>query len=284
MATQLIGERREGNSGGFRKQGANLIYVHRATLLVYSDDRYENKINVLTTLGLPIVGQSYGGFVGTCVSKDCDRSEVNPHYWDVKVEFSTGEEEQKQNPNDPNNPNPTTWIPIYDITFETYQEAATKDNAGAAILNTAGIPFAEPLMRSRVISVLDFYQFEPDSLTLDAIMDRNDTVNSVTFRSIAAWKLNLLVRKATLGTYNNFPCWRIEYQLKYRKDNWKDKIVSHGTQQKVSGQLVPCVNARGQTIDAGLTSAGVQVGVGVDPHVMEKEIKEAIDFNSFLRF
>jgi len=47
---------------------------------------------------------------------------------------------------------------------------------------------------------------------------------------------------------------------------------------------VPCVNARGQTIDAGLTSAGVQVAVGVDPHVMEKEIKEAIDFNSFLRF
>lgn len=283
MATYLIGEKREGNSGGFRKQGTSLVYVHRVSFQVYSDDRYENKINVLTTPGLPIVGVPYGGFVGTCTSKDCERSPVNPQYWDVKCEFSTGEEEQKQDPNDPNNPDPTTWIPIYDIVFESYQEAATKDNAGNAILNTAGIPFADPLMRNRVISVLDFYQFEPDSLTLDQIMDRNDTVNSVTFRSIAAWKLNLLIKKATIGLYNGFSCWRIEYQIKYRKDNWKDKVVSHGTQQKVSGSLKPCVNALGQTIDAGLTSAGVQVAVGVDPHVMEKEIKEAIDFNSFLR-
>lgn len=294
MATAIVGEMREGNASIKKGKGTSLTFTSSFNFLVLADSTSVTREEVLLgTAGLPIVGVVYGLIQATCTSINAKRNTKNTLYWDVTCEFDTGREDQKQDPEDPDNPDPTTWLPVFVIdSFEAKQRILTVDKTPASAsppgpktcTNSANQPFGEPLTETVTLCSYTFTQFENPAQDINTIMDRNDTVNKILFAGRNARTLKLTVTSAELGYYASFSAWRVGYRVTYDRDTWDVKMLDVGPNQLDGTQLAPCMDKeRNFRVIGNLDGNGVQQDQDEDPYVITFRTKTEIDFNTFIR-
>lgn len=235
MANELVGAELRKGSGFARKgEGFQLILGETWNYRVKTDQVTSSRFDVLyNTPGLPRAGLLYGPLQLVCDEVTCEREEKHALYWNVTARFQTGTEEQKQN--NENNPDPTTWIPIFRIdSFTTKERVISKDRSTPAKypVNSAKTPFDQPLTTTSSLCQFSFTQFESSSLKIKDFLDRNDSVNNSSFDAIgqifAARTLLVEVQEAELGSYAGFTAWRARYRITYDPDTHDEKRADLG--------------------------------------------------------
>lgn len=277
----LVGEKRQGR-GGIRSSGGVPILDETYHYLVLMADATADRTDALSVGGVPQVGitQSAGG-AAICNGVDAVRREDQVLYWDITATFSS-EVDERQGTQSVSG-NPTEWIPIYETKFERLQEVVTKDASGDAIANSAGQPFENGLLRSRFIPIWEFYQFEPDTVTDETVIGRNEVVNSAEFKGRAVHTLLCTVLSSVVGFYYGSRRRLTRYALRYNSKNWKHKRLDVGTVYLSSGKHKPYLDDNGNVILGGLNGSGGKVAVGTEPEVREFELYDEVDFATFLR-
>lgn len=271
-----------------RKVGNGRISLTMSvTFLVVTDNKNTTREEVLlTTVNAPIVNLPYGPLNATCISKDVERIETNPLYWEMTCEFDTASDDQKPDPQDPTNPDPTTWISIWKINVSSDNEKTIwKDfsTTPAAIANTAGELYDPlPTIKQSLCS-FRFTQYEPASLTLKQIADRNHKVNETVFNGFDDLSLLLHVKDADLGVYNGVYCWKIDYEVTYNPQSWLTEMYSWGWNFiDGGGKLVP-YKIDNTLVFGPLNSTG---GKAADPDSAFKQeflLIEKLEFSTFIR-
>lgn len=277
------GQRREG-SGRVRKNGKRLVYEESWRAFYLAEDADMRRDQVLQAAGVPRVGLtvSPGGYA-VCESVDADRDPGEPKLWHLSMDFSSDVQEDPSGANESQSGDPTTWIPIASANFETYQWYSVEDRNGNAFANSAGTPFTSSLPLPRTLIRYDFEQFEPPSTKLDAISERNESINSAEFLGKAARTLRLTVKEATLGFYYGYKVWRVAYSLLYKKDDWKHKVYDIGPHYLDGGGDPVAFKTKPpfeQPYFGFLTSSGT---ASATPTIKEFDIFEEKNFSDFLR-
>jgi len=283
MASTLIGEMREGQASVKKGKGTTLTFTSTWHFLVVTDDKYVSREEVLFgTQGLPFVGLIYGVIQAICTGMDAVRRKENPIYWDVTATFDTGSESQKQSQNDPTSNDPTTWVPVFIVdSFETRDKVLKMDKSPTpkACVNSALTPFADPLTETQTLCSFSFTQFESVSLTLNQILDRNETTNETAFVGYAARTLKLNVTQAEQGYFVSTPAWRLEYRVTYDRDTWDEERLDVGP-TNLTGES--CMDQkRMHKIVGNLNGSGVQIYTA--PSTITFRTKTQIEFASFIR-
>jgi hypothetical protein len=281
MPNIIRGETREAdinitNSGGIPR------IEETYTFLVEADSKNTSRFEVLTTPGLPFVNvtqSSYG--LTVCRAKTATRRPDTAKMWDVVCTFSSEVEEGQDN-QDPTT-DPVAWVPIYETKFERVQVVVTRDFAGDPIANSAGQPFPNGLTVTRKLPVWEFYQFEPATVSDEDVIDRSEIVNSATFRGKAPDTLLCTVLSSSIGFYYGTRLRFTRYALMYDKLTWLHKRLDVGTVFKDGSTLKPYTDSEGNVIEGGLNGTGGKVAVGTGPAILEFEMYDSKDFNSFLR-
>ena len=309
MSTTLIGERRNG-SGSIRRNGEFIEIAESYTYVVRSTTKNEDRLTVLTTAGLPIVGITTLSSGAVCVGKDCERQEANPLYWEVTAEFSSARNDQQQNPDNPSL-DPTTWIPIWRADIETEDILRITDASGFPYVNSAYQRFDEARMEALPIAVTKFTQYEPANmenrgLELRTIMERNMKVNKKTFRTFGPKKLLLIVTAAEYGSYGGYPAWKVDYVCKYKRgipantffvrqgtggwakladdtSGWRELRLDVGYYRVDAGKRYATTDENGNRIIGGLNGAGVFIDPDEFPAILAFDQYGDIEFSTFIR-
>jgi hypothetical protein len=283
MASAIVGEMRQGQAGIKKGSGVTLTYTSTWHFLVVTDDKYTQREEVLFfTPGLPTVGLIYGLIQAICTGIDATRRKDNPIYWDVTCTFDTGSESQKQSASDPDSVDPTTWIPVFVVdSFETRDKVLKTDFSPTPkkCVNSAKTPFADPLVVAESLCSFAFTQFEDVSLTLNAILDRNETVNETEFANYPARTLKLNVTKAEQGYFVNVPAWRMEYRMTYDRSTWDEDRLDVGP-TVLTGES--CIDLKNKfKIVGNLNGSGVQTYS--DPSTLTFMPRRQLEFADFIR-
>ena len=282
MSTSILksSAKREGQCS-LRSANGMPILDETYSYIVVATAKDEPYVNVITTAGLPLPGItiSPSGF-GLCKTSNATRRTDNPLYWDVTCQFSS-EVEERSSQQDPST-DPTEWVPIYETKFERLQEVVTKDLAGTAIANSAGQPFPVGLTVNRFIPVWEFFQIEPP-ISDETLIDRNETINSATFKGRAAKSLLLTVVSSQVGFYYGQRRRLTQYSLKYNSRLWTHKRLDVGTVYLSGGNQEPYLDNKGNVINGGLNGSGAKVTTGDPPAVRTFEQYTQVAFASFLR-
>ena len=280
MSVSIIGEKRGSNCRLSSKAGIP-VFEETIYYTLESTDKNATRAEVIDAPGMPLVGitASPEGYT-LCRNKTAVRREENPFIWDATCEFSS-EVDERQGSQDPTS-NPEVWIPVYETKFERLQEVVTKDLSGDAIANSAGQPFENGLTISRFIPVWEFYQFEPASLTDEQVIDRNEVVNSGTFKGKSAKTLLLTVMSSVIGFYYGNPRRLTQYSIKYNSREWTHKRLDVGTVYKDGANHKPYLDDDGNVMLGGLDGSGAKVTVGDPPALLEFDMYPSTSF-SFLR-
>lgn len=274
---------REGQGGIKKGQGDTLTFTSTWHFLAVTDSKFVSREEVLfTTAGLPFVGITYGLIQAICTGLDAVRRKDNPIYWDVTATFDTGSESQRQSQDDPDSNDPTTWIPVFIVdSFETRDKVLKVDKSPTpkACVNSAKTPFADPLTETQTLCAFSFTQFETVSLTLNDILDRNETTNEDAFLSYPARTLKLNVTKAERGLFLLTPAWRIEYRVTYDRDTWDETRLDVGPTNLIGESCMD--HKRMHKIVGNLNGSGVQIYT--EPSTLTFRTKTQIAFASFIR-
>jgi hypothetical protein len=258
--------------------------------LVEAESKTTSRLSILRdTTGLPKPGVNYltDGFA-MCKSTVAVQRPEQVLLWDVTAQFST-EVKQGQDSQNPGS-DPVEWKPIYETKFERIQEIVTSDFAGVSVGPSSGGLFENGMTRTRSIPIWEFYQFESASVTDEDIVDRNETVNSVSFKGRAAHTLLLTVQSSVIGFYYGQSLRLTQYALKYNYKNWKHKRLDCNVVYLDGGVLKPYLDAGDpandvppQVILGPLNGSGGKAATGDPAAELEFEMYEPISFSAFLR-
>lgn len=281
MPNTVIGEARPGQAS-IRSRNGQPILEETYNFLVKAESKTTSRISVLSTPGLPIVGQTVSAFgYSVCNGISATRRGNQPLYWDVSTTFSSEVDERQNNQNPQSDPQ--TWVPIYETKFERLQEVATKDQNGDAIANSAGQPFENGIIRNRFIPVWEFWQFENASVSDETIIARNEVTNSDVFKGRAVGTLLCTVMSSVIGFYYGNRRRFTQYAIRYNSENWKHKRLDVGTVYLDTGTHKAYTDTEGNVILGGLNGSGAKVTVGNEPSVLEFDMYATANFASFLR-
>lgn len=278
----LVGNstKREGDCRLSSRNGGP-VFEETYHYLVKADSLTQTNAEIITTSGLPVLNQTIGpGGYTVCRGLSATRRPEAALYWDVTAEFSSEVEQ-----NDGNDPaqDPTTWVPVYETKFEKIQEAVIKDKAGTVVANSAGQAFPEGLIINRHIPIWEFWQFEPSSVTDETIIDRNETVNSTTFKGRAAKTLLCIVVSSVIGFYYGQRRRLTQYQLKYNEKDWTHKRRDTGTYYISGSNKEPYLDNENNVINGPLDGSGAKAtGSPPKPSILSFDIYATNTF-SFLR-
>ncbi len=173
-------------------------------------------------------------------------------------------------------------------TLQSYDFVGSVDVNNKPVLNSAGKKFSEGTgLKKRMVS-FTFSQYEPSTLTIDEIADRNDVINDNSFKGFAEKTLLLNVRGFEYGTFYGYQCVRIDYQLTYKKDTWIEKRLDIGDEYwdpgpKGTGKLVTALNKAGCQTEVRLDGSGRKLAESSPDVFVDVERYEESDFSSFLR-
>jgi len=248
--------------------------------LVKADYIGQPNIEILQTSGLPIIGGTISSGGAICKSVQATRRTEASLYYDVVAEFSS-EVDEDQGEGDPNT-DPTAWIPIYETKFERLVETVAEDQSGNAIANSAGQAFEQGLQIARFIPVWEFYQFEPATVTDETIIERNEVVNSASFKGRAAKTLLCTVMSSVIGFFYGQRRRLTQYSLKYNEKDWTHKRLDVGTQYKDGAQLKTFTDSDDQVMLGSLDGSGGKQAAGTAPATLDFDVYATNDF-SFLR-
>lgn len=287
MTTSIVGSayQREGDVS-IRSVGGMPVLEETYHYKIECTSNNESYLNVINTAGTPIVNYTVSptGY-GICRSKSAKRmAEEHAMFWEMDCTFSS-EVDERQDQTDPTT-DPVVWKPVYETKFERLQETFTRDKANVAIANSAGQPFESGIILTRFIPIWEFYQFESPGVTDEQIVDRNETINSQTFKGRAPETLLLTVMSSVVGFYYGQRRRLTQYSLRYNKKKWTHKKLDVGTAYLLNGVLEPYwddVDKKVNVILGGLDGAGGRVALGDPPEVLEFDQFDQLNFSSFLR-
>jgi hypothetical protein len=234
---------------------------------IQADSYDQNRETVLHgTSGVPEYGVIYGPLALQLVGAEGTRMQEHSLLWDCVYHLSNSvddAENTNQSTGAPQTGDPTLWVPVVELGFEEYEEVFRSsltidaderhpDLGGTdplgynaiAWTNSAAIPYDTGFsMRKRIIT-RTFTQYEKavgsGAVTIDQIESRDDTLNKSVFLGRPKRTVKLNVLKAVLGFYYGVRCWRVDYQLSYKKNDWRIK------QHDVSWEYVdPAVHPSG---------------------------------------
>ena len=281
MAHTFLGEQRQAVSS-IRSAGGVPVLDETFHHLVLADSKFASRLSILATTGVPVPGVTVSAFgSAVCKSVSATRREDQVLYWDIVSEFSS-EVDERQSGQDPRT-NPEQWVPVYETKFERLQENATEDQNGDSIANSAGQPFETGIIRARYIPVWEFFQLEAASITDETVIERNEVVNSATFRGRAAKTLLCTVMSSVIGFYYGSKRRLTRYALKYNKETWRHKRLDVGTVYLDAGAHLPYLDDAGNVMLGALDGSGGKATVGDPPAVLEFDMFAALDFATFLR-
>jgi hypothetical protein len=281
MAHTFLGEQRPAVSS-IRSNGGVPVLDETFHHLVLADSKFASRLSILATTGVPIPGVTVSAFgSAVCKSVSATRREDQVLYWDIVSEFSS-EVDERQSGQDPRT-NPEQWVPVYETKFERLQENATEDQNGDSIANSAGQPFETGIIRARYIPVWEFFQLESASITDETVIERNEVVNSVTFRGRGAKTLLCTVMSSVIGFYYGSKRRLTRYALKYNKETWRHTRLDVGTVYLDAGAHLPDLDDAGNVMLGALDGSGGKATVGDPPAVLEFDMFAAVDFATFLR-
>ena len=171
---------------------------------------------------------------------------------------------------------------------------------GKAWVNSANKPFEVGLEIPKRIAASTFTQFELlSNTTVEEIMqDRCDKVNETAYKGFEKKSLLLQVDRASIGFYYGVRCWRIQYTVKYRKQDplpgdgnsggWTIQQLDAGWHyEDDSGDLQAFKDADGNTQFVGLLDGEggkLDDQENDDPVFIRFDQYEAVNFGSFLRW
>jgi hypothetical protein len=265
-----------------RSQNGRPIIEETYGYIVQADSVDESYIDIVSTDGLPKINiSSSAGGLAICQSIKAKRRENAALLWDVTCDFASDVSEGASDTGESDGPgssDPTAWIPVYETKFERVQEIVAEDASGNAVVNSAGQPFEQGLTRSRFLPIWEFFQFEPISVSDEDIIDRNETVNSGTFKGRGAKTLLLTVERSTVGFFYGQRRRLTKYSLKYNSADWRVKRLDVGTGYKDGANFVEFDPVRLGALDG----AGGAQTVGTDPATLYFDVFDTSSF-SFLR-
>jgi hypothetical protein len=187
----VLGEGREGNINLRLNSRGELITDQDVSYIVEADTRDQDELAVVTsTSDLPIPSVTLRG-TRTCRSLRGTRRKENPLIWDFTANFSNEvQEDQNNKEGQSGGEDPTAWIPVAELEYESYEDMLREDVNGKRWINSAGDPFETGFNRTRHIAVRSFSQFElykPGS--------------SPAWQGSTAYKFNQYVTNDSLKTY-----------------------------------------------------------------------------------
>lgn len=276
-------EKREGAVNITSRGGGEVTIDETYNFIVQADSKFDDRLTVASCPGLPIVGVSLSAAgLAICKSKQGTRREENPILWDFVCSFSSEVDEDSDQNQQPPGSNPETWVPVRKMLFERREEMSFVDQAGSSIANSAGQPFDTGIVRVRFLPVWEFSQFESASITDEQMLDRNETVNSATFKGKAAKTLLLTIVDSTLGFYYGQRRRLTTYRLTYNSRDWRQKRLDVGTVYKSGSDYLPYVDKSGNVILGALDGSGGKQAVGTAPAIRNFD-QYATNSFSFLR-
>lgn len=224
MAT-LVGQKK-GKNVEVTTDGQRLIYSASREYLVYDASGTEGEGTLLLTGGLPSINVFYS-FDGVpvpliCRSKKAQQWETNNKYWTVSAEFNNEplSNEQQTGGNEQDPQDPTTWYAIVNFDFETYEQPFPY------LRNFAKRPYSSVPTIQALMPVLKFTQYLPPSLTIyDLISDYHEVVNDGVFLNaeLGYWKLS--ISDADYGVTNGYECWKVDFELRFKKAKYLTSSV-----------------------------------------------------------
>ena len=278
----VIGQQRQGD---IRVRSSRVGPVVEQTIVykVRADSKFEPDASVILSPGLPRVDQSVtsDGWA-VCRSLAAVRSEEHAEVWNVTAEFSSEIEEGQQNPAP--GTNPELWVPVYETKSTRLEEHVTKDINDVAVSNSAGQPFENGLVITRLIPIWDFFQFESAAIDDETILERNETVNDSTFRGRDAKTLLCTIVSSVIGFYFGAPRRLTQYQLHYNRKTWQHRRLDVGTIFLDGGDRKPFLDDDGETVITGALNGtgGKATGSPPKPAELTFDLYETSSFG-FLR-
>lgn len=319
------GERIPGSSG-VRFQGKQIVNTHKVKWMVdggaFVDtpttdprriDSYSTRMKILYDNGglLPLPGITVLTDGSICMGLEAERHEKNPRYWEVTAEFGENETKQKAPGGDNPNPNPTTWIPVWELDYKVEDFFDVVDARGLIYRNSLGKPFDGGLRRGKMIACWSFFQYEQDILTEDQVTARNEICNAFDFKGFKKHTLLLVVKGSARGIYNGYPARRIDYEIQWKKgkqggfkvttdavtwtdapatefSGWRELTLDVSPFHLVDGDAKQYREKDGQPALANLNGAGQwagKAGSGFQnpPALLAYEPFPLVNFSSFLR-
>lgn len=266
--------KREGDCS-LSSRGGVAVFEETYYYLVEGDYIGQAYTDIINTPGLPILGSTGPSGATACTGRSATRRPNTAKYWDVTCTFSS---EVQENQGDNPTQDPTVWVPVYETKFERVQEAVIEDQTGDVIANSAGQVFPEGLIITRFIPVWEFWQFEAATVTDEQIIDRNETVNSTTFRGRAAKTLLCVILSSTLGFFYGQRRRLTQYALKYNEKDWTHKRRDTGTYYLDGSTKKTYLDADGNVINGPLDGSGAR---DTEAAILTFDIYATNDFSFF---
>lgn len=247
--------KREGDIRVKRKSDGSLTIEQDWHFRIEADSLTRDRLEILYgTPGVPQFNVIYGGYGLVLDSAEGARLEEEPLFWDCVYHLSnTVEESKDRDPATGNQQtgNPTAWIPWVEASFEDYEEVLRKsldivedqkhpdidgpDPVGynaTLWLNSAGQPYESGFIRQKRLIKRQFTQFDlaagAGSFTFDQMLSRNDLINGVEFLGKPKRTLRLVLDSLAIGTWYGVRCWRGDYSLIFKPDDWRLKQYDVG--------------------------------------------------------
>ena len=300
-------EKREGDIRVKRKSDGSLTIEQDWHFRIEADSLSQDRLTILYgTAGVPQFNVIYGGYGLVLDSAEGARLDEEPLFWDCVYHLSNSV--QESNDRDPatgnqQTGNPTAWIPWVEASFEDYEEVLRKsldietseehpdiggsDSAGynaTLWVNSAGQPYESGFVRQKRLIKRQFTQFDlASSFTFDQMLSRNDLINSGTFLGKPKRTLRLVLDSLAIGTWYGVRCWRGDYSLIYKKDDWRLKQLDVGWYYKDDDdKLQPFQDELGNLIVGALDGTGGKATDQTQPALRYHKEFEESDF-AFLR-
>ncbi len=277
------------NDGGIRASYERGIITREEDwhFQVRADSLTQDRGTILFgTPGLPTIGLTvFNGMI--CKSGDATRHPDDRLRWDVVFTFTNAQDEDNQGQG-ASTGDPTLWVPIRRTLYDRLEEAFDKDVNGKANVNSAGEAFMTSITIGRKIPVWEFTQWESAAITDEVLIERNETVNSTTYKGKAAKTLLLTIVDSVVGFYYGYRCRMTTYRLAYNVKKWTLKRLDAGYNYKDGADLVPYRNKKGTDVILGpLNGSGGRSLLGDGspgvPATLEFDIYQSTNFASFLR-
>jgi hypothetical protein len=314
--------KREGSVRIRAKKDGTLSVEQDWFFRIKADNISQSRVDILiTTPDVPKFGVIYSGLrLSGC---DATRLDEDPLLWDAVYNLSNQVTEgENVNPSDGSYQlgTPTDWVPVVELGFEDYEEvfleslpllqnetdasadftfgdppAAGTETDGlgynaARWVNSAGQPYDQGFVRQRRIITRKFTQFEPitgtGAVTLDTIEARNDTLNDASYLGKAKRTLKLSVDSVAAGFYYGVRCWRVDYTMAYKADDWRLKKLDVGWFYRDAdddNKLKPFLDEPGNNIIGSLNGSGGKAADRLKPAIRAHKEFPSINFASFLR-
>lgn len=302
--------KREGDIRVRRKSDGTLTIEQDWHFRIEADNLTQDRLTILYgTAGVPQFNVTYGSYGLVLDSAEGQRLDEDPLLWDCVYHLSnTVAEGQERDPATGNQQtgDPTVWVPWVEASFEDYDEVLREslaildpekhpDIGGSDAdgynarkwVNSAGQPYESGFIRQKRLVKRQFTQFDKASgggaITFDQMLARNDLVNSGTFLGKPKRTLRLALDNIAIGTYYGVRCWRGDYSLIYKPDDWRLKQLDVGWYYKdEDNKLQPFTDELGNPIVGALNGTGGAAVDQTNPAIRYHKEFEESDF-SFLR-